>query len=361
MAVKKVLIVYFPRPPIVEYLKKAFEKKGVEAHGYLSDTNNWFDKYVIHYLNKTAHNLRIIPKSKVFFKDHPLAHLHYRSQKLLEKVREVSPDIVFIIRGWRFTENVLREIRKTSALYGWWIETEERMEEPFKEIDLFDHYFFMNSACIEEGKRRGHKNISLLHHSVSTEAFYPMKTEKRYDWCFVGGWSPRRMTFIERALKVSRNAVIYGPKWLKNNPLNFSLHQIVKGEYIGGPDLVRVYNESRVVLNITNWGFGEGEKRSGMNMRVLEVPACRALLLTDGSRDMVNVVVPEKHVALYEGINEFAEKIDHYLKHEDERERISALGYNHVVANYTYDDLAQILLDTYSGNRRTVNAGCELE
>ena len=37
-------------------------------------------------------------------------------------------------------------------------------------------------------------------------------------------------------------------------------------------------------MNITNWGLGEGAKRSGMTMRVLEVPATGAFLLTDGSQ-----------------------------------------------------------------------------
>lgn len=350
MAVKKVLIVYFPRPPIIDYLKKAFERKGIEAHGYYSDTNNWFDKYVIHYLNKYAHNLRILPKSKVLFKDHPLSHLQFRSQKLLEKVREVSPDIVFVVRGWRFTEDVLQEIRKTSKVFGWWIEKEERMEEPFREAHLFDHYFFMNSACTDEGAKRGIKNLSVLHHSVSAEDFYPMDTGKKYDWCFVGGWSPRRMLFIERALKISKNAVIYGPKWLKNNPLNFTLQKTVKGEYIGGAELVKLYNESKVVLNVTNWGFGEGDKRTGMNMRVLEVPACKACLLTDGSKDLTRVITPERHVVLYEGIDEFGEKLSSYIKDDAGREKVAEAGYRHVITNYTYDDIARILIDTYNSS-----------
>lgn len=345
MGPSKILVAYFPKPPIIEYMKRAFEKKGIKVEGYYSDTNNWFDKYVIHYVNKTAHNLRLIPKSKVFFKDHPMAHLQYRSRKFLEKVQEYSPDLVILVRGWRITEEALTGIRKIAPVYGWWIEKEDRMEEPFKEAHLFDHYFFMNSSCVEEGVKRGFKHFSLLHHSVDTKSFYPVECEKRYDWCFVGGWSPRRMAIIEKALKISKNGVIYGPKWLKKNPLNYALHKIVKSNYIGGDALAKLYGETKVVLNITNWG---GKDRTGMNMRVLEVPACRAFLLTDGSKDINNVITPGEHVVLYEDHAEFERKLEYYIKNEEERARIAERGYKHVVSFYTYDELVGRIIEVYN-------------
>ncbi|MBI5492921.1 MAG: glycosyltransferase [Deltaproteobacteria bacterium] len=347
MGLKRVLLAYSRRPPIIEYLERAFKRRGVEVERIYADTNTWFDRFIIHNVNKTAHNMRIIPKSRGFFESHPLAHLHYRSGKLLEKFREFSPDMVLMIRGIRFREDVLREIRKDALLFGWWIEKEERMGEAFNEIGLFDHYFFMNSSCIEEARRRGIENTSLLQHSVDTRAFYPEEVEKRYDWAFVGAWSPKRKTFIDSALKVSRNAALYGPKWLNKNPFNLSLYRLLKGDYIEGKELVRLYNESRVVLNITNWGFGEGEKRSGMNMRVLEVPACKAFLLTDGSRDLKRVLTPGRHVAVYEGIKDFEDKLAYFIKNSQERERIAESGFSHVTSNYTFDHVVEAIIDRY--------------
>lgn len=352
MSLKKILIAYSSRPPIIEYLGRALRKRGVEVSFIFSDDNTWFDKTVIHHVNKTAHNLRLIPKTRNFFSSHPLAHLHFRSNNLLEKVRRTEPDLVFIVRGIRFRDDVMQEIRKRAAIFGWWIEREERMEEAFREAGLFDHYFFMNSSCVEEGRKRGIDNISLLHHSVDPETFRPVKMDKKYDWCFVGNWSPKRQSVIERALKVSKNGVIWGPKWVKNNLLNFSINRMVKGDYIDGAELVKLYNETRVVLNITNWGFGEGEKRSGMNMRVLEVPACGAALLTDSSKDLRNVVTPGRHVIVYESIGEFTDKLSYYLSNNGELEKIAAAGRAHVAANYTYDHVASAVIERFEGLKR---------
>lgn len=346
---KKVLIAYFPRPPIGEYLKRAFEKRGIEAEVFHSNVNNWFDRYVIHYTNKMAHNLRILPKSKVLFRNHPLSHLNYRSRKFLERVKEFRPDLVLIIRGWRFTEEVLREVRKSSKIFGWWIEREERMAEPFREIEtgLFDHYFFMNSSCIDEGRKRGFNDISLLHHSVDTTAFRPVDCEKDLDWCFVGGWTEKRQAYIERAFSVSKRGVVYGSNWIKKNPLNMTLRKVVRGKYVAGDELLALYGRTRVVLNITSWGFGEGRKRSGMNMRVLEVPACRACLLTDGSRDMDRLVTPGEHLVVYEGLDDFEEKLRMLLSDGSLRERIAESGYSHVASKYTYDDVTDIIAKRY--------------
>lgn len=352
MALKRVLIAYSRRPPIIEYLKRAFESIGVEADGFYADENTLFDRYVIHHVNKTCHNLRILPKSKDLFTAHPLAHLNYRSSGLLKKVSEYRPDLVLVVRGIRFTREAYEAVAERSALFGWWIEKEERMAEAFIEAGLFDHYFFMNSACVDESRRLGFGNTSLLHHSVDPSVFRPVDLPKIYDWAFVGAWSEKRQGFIEQALKVSGNGAIWGPKWTKKNPFNMQIIRAHKGKYIEGEDLVRLYCQTAVVLNVTNWGRGEGDRRSGMNMRVLEVPACGAFLLTDGSKDLKSMVTPGADVVIYEGLDEFASKLSYYLREEGEREDIARRGRAHVAGSYTYAHVARIIAERFEAVNR---------
>lgn len=351
MLPERLLIAYSSKPPIIECLQRAFGKKGIEAVGFLSDDNTWFDRWVIHAANKMGHNLRLIPKSRTFFSDHPLAHLHYRSRNLLRRSRELAPDLILIVRGIRFREDVLAEIRKRAVIFGWWIEREERMEEAFREARLYDHYFFMNSRCVDEARARGLSNVSLLHHAVDPTVFYPTGTGKRYDWCFVGNWSPKRQRLVEIALGVSENGIVYGRKWRSKNLLNFRLRRLVKGEYIEGPALARVYSESRIGLNITNWGFGEGQDRSGMNMRVLEIPACKTALLTDGSRDLQNMVTPNRHVIVYDNPEQFAQRLEYYLRNDTEREMIAREGFAHVSTRHTYDHVVGQVLKWYDAEK----------
>lgn len=338
---------YRLRPPFLQYLAAAFSRIGVAAEMRYTDENHWFDRYVIRTINKQLHNFRILPKNKSVLSDHLLAHKNYRSQKLIETYRKFSPDIVLLIRGKSYTEDVLKEINAHSLLFGWWVDAEERVEEIFKEIHLFDWYFFISPACVELGKQRGITNISLLRHAVDLEVFHPIgNIQKEFDICFVGGWSPKRQKVIESLSSVTNNIIIYGPNWKKRLALNAKIKKYVRGKFITGKELVELYNKSRIALNISRWGFGDdGSKRSGMNMRILEVLATGTFLLTDSSEDIETIITPGKHLIIYKNIEECVMRTKYYLKNISEREAIAKNGCCHVRSgvNYTYDQMVNYI------------------
>ncbi len=342
---QRVLIVYFSRPPIIEYLQKAFKGHGVEARGFYSDSNNWFDQYVIRPINKTAHNFRIIPKNKFLFEDHPLCQLRYRNRKLLEEVEAFRPELVLIVRGYRYLPATLAEIRRKSMLFGWWIEREEGAEEAIREVTYFDHYFFLHSSTVKSAQGRGLSNTGHIHHSVDTDVFRNLGVAKKYDWSFVGGWSGARQEFLDKAIEASSNGAIYGPKWEKK--LTGKANAVVKGDSIWGEDLVRLYNESRVVINHTHWGRGSGAQRTGMTMRVLEGAACGSCMLTDGSEDLASLVTPGVDVISYNDAVDLARQLKHLLEDDGLREKIASAGLARVRQNFSYDDIVQTLMKTY--------------
>ncbi len=345
----RVLIAYSSRPPIIDYLASAFQRAGIVTDRVYADRNTWFDKWIIRRINKQLHNLKILPKNRELFASHPLAHRNFRSANLAQKVAEFRPDLVFLVRGISFNTDTLESI---SPLFGWWIEKEERVEEALREIALFDWYFFMNRACVDIAEQRGYHNVGYLGHAVDPGVFRPIAGgEKRFDLCFVGNWSLKRQEFIEAALRVTPNIAIYGGKWFKKNLTRPSVLRCVKGRYIAGEELTRLYNQSRVVLNVTNWGRGEGAKRSGMNMRVMEVPATGAFLLTDGSRELDDFLSPGRHIAVYEGKSEFLCQLEYYLRHDAAREEIARRGMEHVREHYTYDAAVRKIIQAFAGLR----------
>ena len=64
---RKVLLVYSSKPPIMQYLASAFSRKQISTEMVYADANHWFDRYIIHTANKMLHNLRILPKDKSVF------------------------------------------------------------------------------------------------------------------------------------------------------------------------------------------------------------------------------------------------------------------------------------------------------
>lgn len=342
---KKILIVYSSRPPIVEYLERAFTRLGIEARHVYADDNTWFDRYFIRRLNKLAHNFRILPKSRSLFEQHPLSHRNHRSKSLARSYADFAPDLVLLIRGINFRADVLAATR---PLFGWWIEHEGRIGEALAEIGNYDGYFFMNQSCVQAALDTGYAHASFLAHAVDPEIFRLVSgVQKKYDVSFVGNWSPKRQSYIEAALKVTPNLALYGGKWLRKCWNKPSILKCWKGRYIEGENLNRLYNISRVVLNITNWGKGQGKARSGMNMRVLEVPATGAFLLTDESMEMDSFLIPGIHVGVYYDLDDFPVQLRYYLERDVEREVIASAGLAHVRERHTYDHVAREVVDRY--------------
>ncbi len=101
-----------------------------------------------------------------------------------------------------------------------------------------------------------------------------------------------------------------------------------------------VYNHARVNLNIHGW-FGRG---SAMNLRVFEVPAAGAFLLTDWVAEIDSAYRDGEHIACYRDVSELRKKLAYFLEHEDIRKRIAASGRTHFLAHHSYEARARELL-----------------
>jgi spore maturation protein CgeB len=342
LQVRTVLVVYTSWPPIAEYLKAAFARRGVEARTFHSEQNNWFDRFIIRRINKLAHNFRIIPKSRNFFEHHPLSHMNYRSRRLREEIAAYDPDLVFHVRGLGFRRWAFDGAR---LKFAWWVESDERVAEALAEAPWFDHFFLINSSSVEAARRAGFGHAEYLPHAVDADAFRPVEGVRRdLDFCFVGRWTEERQRFIEAALEVSPNGAVYGPKWRRKTWRDPRLRRIVEGRHIAGEALVRLYNRAKVVFNITAWGADGGANRSGMTMRLFEVPATGSFLLTDQSAEMKLAVTPGVHVETFSGLEEFREKLRFYLRSDEARERIARQGMTHVRAEHSYDRTVDAIL-----------------
>lgn len=81
-----------------------------------------------------------------------------------------------------------------------------------------------------------------------------------------------------------------------------------------------LYAQCRVVFN--------QHVANDLNFRMVEAPACRRLLLTDAQRNgQYELFRDREHVVYYKDDRDLEEALVHYLRHEDERERIAAAGH----------------------------------
>ena len=343
---RRVLLYYVTRPPIMEHLRKAFARRGVEATCVDEHVNTRIDRFVFHTINKQAHNFRILPKDRVWFAEHPLTQRIWREKVLLDTFRDFRPDMALMLRGlFGIRAATLETIRREARLFGWWIESDDRRESALEQAPLYDRFYFMNSSLHREAVKRGLDHTAILHHAVDSEGFFPVDgIRKDIDLCFVGSWSESRQAALLKAYTVTRNIAICGRNWrkrLRGHPLRRSVVE----EYLSGHALVMLYNRSRIVLNHTGWG--DLESRSGFTMRILEVPACGSLLLTDFSEDMTPFVTPGEHVVVYRTLEEMAARIGELLANPGLRAGIERAGQDRVRNHFGYGAVVDRLAEDY--------------
>ena len=176
-----------------------------------------------------------------------------------------------------------------------------RFQELFDTYEkYYDYVFFLH-----EDERVDNKRYFYMGAGYDPWEHYYTHRKKTIDVCFLGTKHEGR-----EWIKTIPNIKIYGNGW---------------------GDTIPIYHaKKRAIYARTKIMVGAHVKGSSENMRDYETLAQRTFLLSD--------VIPkclEGGLILYSGFEDLVKKIEYYLKHEKEREKIAEEGYNKV-KKYTY-------------------------
>ena len=101
--------------------------------------------------------------------------------------------------------------------------------------------------------------------------------------------------------------------------------------------LAALYGNAKIVLNCAADGL------SALNMRLFEGMGCGALVLTDLVEHQDEIFEDGKHYAVYRDVDDLIAKLEYYLSHLDEAQRIAAEGRRHLLSRHTYEHRAREL------------------
>lgn len=92
-----------------------------------------------------------------------------------------------------------------------------------------------------------------------------------------------------------------------------------------------VFSKSRINLNFTPRMI-----HSGISLRVLDVMACGGFLLSNYQPEIDEFFEDGVDLVMFEDEEDMLEKIDYYLSHEEERQKIAMNGFSKVLYGHTY-------------------------
>lgn len=113
-----------------------------------------------------------------------------------------------------------------------------------------------------------------------------------------------------------------------------------------GEDAAVVYVGSKINLNISLKGI-EG----GTIQRIIDVMGAGGFMLTNYCEETAELFEEDREIVMYKTPEELFEKVEYYLQHDEERERIARAGHNKVIECYTYEKKLSHLMEWVTGDK----------
>jgi|SRR3989338_6418701 len=209
---------------------------------------------------------------------------------------------------------------RPSAFYA----VDTHLANPYRKIKEqalhYDYVFCAQKSGVDKLKRDTGVNAVWVPIGCDPKKHKDLGLKRRFDVAFVG---------------------TEGKKNLRGELLK-ALARRYPNSFIGRAEsglLSNIYSSAKIGFNYSI--------NDDINMRMFEALSCGALLVTNLIRDngFEEIFSPGVNVAVYRDPGELFKVIDHYLVHEDERQRIARQGHTLAVSSHTYSDRLKKMLE----------------
>jgi len=292
---------------------------------------------------------------------------------LTEKLQEVQPDIVMLGMNRLTSKNLsgLHEARRRGTKVVVRVGSFFREEDPKNIItkeDVVDLYYGeTEDPYMEDFKKETGKEYHIITNAAHHKRHFPVESVEKYkcDIVFLGAMMPNKRKALEMLLlplKKKYNVKIYGPNWtLQDNMLRAlakasrklglkNLNTWISNMRISVPteDENKLYSSAKICLNIHERAE-HIKSHVILNERTFKIPACGGFEICDFVPPLRKYFTEEEMVMADDKngdwVKDWFEKIDYYLKHDEERLTIQKRGTEKALKNHTYiNRVGQILL-----------------
>ncbi|MBI3601114.1 MAG: glycosyltransferase family 1 protein [Nitrospinae bacterium] len=227
-------------------------------------------------------------------------------------------DVFLLQRGEYFPIPLIKSIGVPRFFWASELVSRCRDQDRLLKHNLFDHIFLHSNKCREAVVSWGWvdpKRCSVLLNGFDESLFRPIPNiQKDIDILFIGTITTRRKEILNR-LKSQFNVLIASAF---------------------GEEMVRLFNRAKIVLNI------HAEDVLDTETRVFEVLGCGAFLLTE--RLSPENPFSRNELVEFDTTEELCNKLQYFLNHDDDRNKIAGHGYAAAFSGHTYIHRAQEII-----------------
>jgi spore maturation protein CgeB len=268
--------------------------------------------------------------------------------ELVACAAEASPDLAFF---FLFTDQLdaatIRAVGRSGGCptVNWFADDHWRFGDFTRHMaPAFDLAVTTDEDSLAKYALLADTRVHLSQWACNRYAYGRVTEELRHDVTFVGQPHGERRETVQALARAGRPVECWGFGW-PAGPI----------EHAG---MVEVFASSRINLNLSN-----SSEAAGMRARVrrllhlgvpgprppqikgrnFEVPGCGGFLLTERVPHLERYFELGEEVAVFDGLDDLIEQVDHWLTHEPERRRVAETGYRRVLAEHTYDHRFQAI------------------
>ncbi len=218
--------------------------------------------------------------------------------------------------------------------------------------------------------------------AANPKYYHPINTEKIYDVSFIGGNYAKRSYYIWHLLENNVDVHCFGPNWLVNKPIPFirnfvresrrnfdviktlfalsaekrsrysskialyDFNKQMRKKYknhfnypISDDEMIKLYSQSKIslgFLEVFDNHDSSSITKQHLHLREFEAPMCGALYFTNYCEELTEFYEPDKEVIVYRNEHELLDKVEYYLSHSEDAERVRQAGYKRALECHTY-------------------------
>lgn len=329
----------------------AFDELGYETHLVIPEANplqltwakeNKFSIYLKWLIERPVRSF----KSRVL-KQYRNSYNSIQFYVLLEQVKKIKPEVIYFYSNIFITKkqiDILKKYGKKIVLQWSCPLWDEKKSFPYKDFDL------ITTAAIQLKQHFDNLGYPCFY---LQQAFDKRITQsyqaKEYigDVVFIGNFSLGhyyRFEVLEFLLKNGIDLTIYG-KGKDYIPVHSMVYDKIKAPLFG-LEMYHTYRKYKIAIHIHttgketdgfNWSQYAGAKR------LFEITGAGAMLLTSFQENVQDLFEIDREVITYQSPQELLEKINYYLSHQTESEKIAERGMQRTLKDHSFNNRAKEL------------------
>lgn len=286
---------------------------------------------------------------------------------LLRELRQEKPfNIAIFMAQAPVSLRLLEELRSQGVITVLWFVEDYLRFTYWRELARGYDFIFtvQRGACIEAIKKAGAGEVYYLPVACDPGVHRPLQLspEERKKWgspiSFVGaGYHNRQQVFAALSNYPIR---IWGTQWPEAKPFDRLVQE--DGRRLTPEEYVKIFNATDININLHSSDERDGVDPTGdfLNPRLFELAAAGAFQLVDERTLMPEIFTPGHDVATFRSTEDLKDKLDYYLAHPEERNRISRAARETVLSKHTYAQrLKEMLAKIYSSRYEHLRDACD--